>query len=269
MEFEFDFDNPLDSLDAVPKPFQHFYEDNDGKFAVSETNRGAAEAFNAMSANLVKSRGTKKQASDESAARRKTINELHTAIKNAGFDGEDVTPEALGEFLTTLSTKAGTSADLQEKLKNQRAEMERTAQEAVSKEQGKNTKLRATVDKLLVDNTTRQAAKALGGDADLLLPFVQQQTKVVENEDGTFVVNVVDNQGEVRFNGTGGEMTIPELVESMKSDEKYGRLFDSDVPGGTGKQPPNNSRKPVGPGSRDTKNMSPAQKIAAGLSKRK
>jgi hypothetical protein len=83
-------------------------------------------------------------------------------------------------------------------------------------------------------------------------------------ENGKFTPIVVDEQGDRRYSSlTGQPLTIKELVASMKSNERYARLFDSEQQKGGGGVPP--GKKAAATQSQGE--LSPSQKIQAGLSK--
>ena len=111
----------------------------------------------------------------------------------------------------------------------------------------KDTRISALKTQLhghLVDSAAVSALKD-SIDPDLALPFVKKQVKVEEVE-GKFQVNVIDNAGDVRYSGvTGDRMSIKELVDEMKTQGKYKPLFKSQAPAGGGLEPGASTRKPA------------------------
>lgn len=99
-------------------------------------------------------------------------------------------------------------------------------------------------DVLLRNTFQREAAvKAIAaakGDVDLLLPHVLPSIAfdLEETETGLVPkVKVVDEKGNTRIGDSqGGNMTIEQRVEEMKSSEKFSRLFDGSGHQGTGDQ---------------------------------
>ena len=80
--------------------------------------------------------------------------------------------------------------------------------------------------------------------------------------DGKFVVQVVDEQGDVRYSGTtGAEMTAPERINEMKGIERYMPFFSSEAPTGSGSKPGAAARVAV----TGKTELTSTQKIAAGL----
>lgn len=268
MDFEFDLDTPAENLDTVPKHFHHMFEQGDDGFKLTDTSRPVAEQINALGANLKNSRTTKKQASDESAARRQKLTAIETALKESGFDGEELTAESINEFISGLGKASKADKDaIRESLNKQKAEMERAKAEAVSSKDEEIKGMQSSLEKYLLNSAATSAIAEHKGVPDLLMPFVKQQSKVVKLDNGEYAARVVDADGEIRYNGKGNPMEISELVETMKADVKYGRLFDADVPTGGGAQ---SQKKPVSNAARqDDGDKNPTSKIAAGLSKLK
>ena len=57
------------------------------------------------------------------------------------------------------------------------------------------------------------------------MPHVQKHTQVLE-EDGKYVVRIVDEDGDTKFNDNGEFMSIQEYLEKeLKADEVFGNLF--------------------------------------------
>ena len=135
----------------------------------------------------------------------------------------------------------------------------------LEKRDQRNQALQNQLYGLLVENSAVAAVAELKGVPELLLPFIKTQVKVAE-ENGEFKVQVLDGQGEVRYGATGSPMTIKELVQEMKAQEKYGRLFESEAPAGPGGKPPGSGRStPVRPSGKE---LTSAEKIAQGLAAR-
>lgn len=262
-DFVFDTQKPVENLDDVPKNFHHMYSEGDDGFALSDESRSVAETINALGANLKNSRTTKKSVSDESAARRLRLGVFEGAFTTAGFDGEDFSEEAVGGFLTGLTTKAGEGADIQERLNSQKSEMTRSHTAALATKDTELGGMRKSLDKYLLSSQATSAIAAEKGVPDLLMPFVMQQSKVQKLENGDYVARVLDDAGEVRYNGNGDPMTVGQLVKSMKDDEKYGRLFDAETTTGGGTK---TSPKPIGKvNTNDTGDKTSLGKISAGL----
>lgn len=247
----------VDDITTVPSQFQTFYKDNGaGKFIIDNDNPTVKGAFEAIT-------GLNKALNSE---RRIT----------QGLKGKAVDLSPLAEYGATVDEiKAGIAAKMEElqqstdskasrvNVQKVREELERTHAADKAARDKRIGELSTQVDSLLVD---KQASAALAGQKapHLILPFIAQHVRVVD-EDGSRRVVVVDEQGNTRFNAaTGQQMNIGDLVGEMKKNPDYQRLFDSEAPGGMPR--PGNSQRPV-QGGRPGADLSPTAKIAANLPK--
>lgn len=242
----------VEALDKVPGEFRHLYEQLDGKYKIAEPHLPVANAVNGLNKSLRSAR--------EDAKRNKPI---------------DLSP--LADF---GATPAEIRANVQTKLQELQDTIAKTPDQKVALDNLRNDMLKAfdgekkplmqkteayrnQLYTLLVDNQATSAIAELKGVPKLLLPFVKQNVKVVE-ENGEFNVCVVDVQGERRYSGVNGSpMTIKDLVAEMKTQTEFARLFDSEAPQGGGKVPGSGTRLP----SPSSAPLSSNQKIAAGLAK--
>lgn len=79
----------------------------------------------------------------------------------------------------------------------------------------------------LVDGAASKAFAKLGGNAELLMPHITSQTEVRE-VDGVFQAVVIDKEGNPRISskaGSTGNMSVGELVESMRGNETFAGCF--------------------------------------------
>jgi len=105
------------------------------------------------------------------------------------------------------------------------------------------------VEERLVDTEASAAIIAAKGNAVLLLPHVKQNIRVVRENDESghvrFIARVVDSNGNPRIgDAKGSPMTIKQLVEEMRSDDRYSRAFEATYARGSG-APSNAGRKAV------------------------
>lgn len=231
---EFDFVETVEDISKVPDQFKPLYEQGeDGKYTIAADDRikgmhgalfGLNTALKAARGEAKNLRGQKVDLSplaefgEDPATIASTfqakLDELNTALQ----EGKKINPDKI-------------RADLQKGFDAER--------EKITK---RNEALTNQLHTLMVDNAATSAIVELKGVPELLLPFVRQQVKVVE-EDGQLAVTVVDGQGDTRYSSaTGKPMTIKELVTTMKADQKYGRLFESEALDGGG-FPPNGGQR--------------------------
>ncbi len=254
MDFEF---GEVEALETVPENFRGLYQEGEGdkvgKFVVGPTHTGTVSAILGLTKSLVTSRANEKRgkAPDLSGLSDygTTVDEIKTGV------------DAKLKELTDELAK-GDKAKLN--LDKVRQDLATAHAADLEKANTRGQALQTQLYKMLVQNSATTAVIEAEGLPELLMPFIENQVKVVE-EDGEFKVFVVDPAGDRRYSGvTGQPMTIKELVAEMKGAEKYGRLFKSEHQQGGGGMPPGGGhRPPPKPGTVLTAN----QKIAAGLKK--
>lgn len=269
-EFSFNTSEPVENLDSVPSQFRHMYEQGDNGYTIGEQHRPVAEMINGLQANLVSSRKNKKAASDESAQRRQQLTQLSEVFKNYGL--EEVNADTVSEFLDNFEKEAAKKAggNVDERLKAQRDEMTRAQAKALEAKDQEVAAIRGNLENVMIDREAIEAISTQKGVTQLLMPLVKSQTKLVQKDDGTYGVQVVDKSGEPRYNGAGDAMSIKELVAEMKADPALGRAFEADVPAGGGTNPSGGSKPVSGAVQRQTDaNKNSVDKIAAGLKRLK
>lgn len=250
MDFEF---TPVETIDKVPEQFRGIYKQgDDGKYVPDEAHKGVVEAITGLNRSLKAARAE---------AKAKSAVDL-TPLADFGVTPEEIKANIsakLAEFQDQLAK--GGEAKLN--LDKVRQELADAHAKDLEKAGARAEALQNQLYGLLVENSATAAVSELKGVPELLLPFIKNQVKVLE-QDGEFKVFVVDGQGDQRYSGvTGQPMTIKELVAEMKANEKYGRLFESETPAGGGMPPRGGSTSPRPPGKVLTAN----EKIAAGLAR--
>lgn len=94
----------------------------------------------------------------------------------------------------------------------------------------RDEKLKKMQDSLYDHLVSSRAAEALAnldpvkGAGKILMPHVQKYAKVSE-EDGKYVVRIVDEDGDVRFNENGDFMTIADFMADLRKDDVLSHLF--------------------------------------------
>lgn len=257
MEFNFGENTEVTDLTKVPTQFHGLYAEADGKFKLRDAPevKGAVEAILGLNKALVASRAEAK------AAKGKAVD--ISALKDFGATPEEI-KAAVDAKLKELTDELAKGDKAKLNLDKIKADLAAAHSNDLKSKDTRIGALTGQLYNLLVENAATSAVAEAKGVPDLLLPFVKQQVKVVE-EDGQFQVYVVDGQGDRRYSGiTGQPMTIKELVAEMKSNEKYGRLFESEAPQGQG-TPPGQQRRA---GQIQTgATLTPLQKIQSGLNK--
>jgi hypothetical protein len=247
---EFDF-GPVETLDKVPEQFRPLYsEGTDKKFAIAPAFKGVGEALVGLNGALKKERANKPKVVDLSV------------LSDFGDSPEKIY-ETISTKIKTLEEQVAAGSKINpEKLKQ---EFVTAHQGELTKRDNRNTALQNQLYSLLVDNSATTAILEAKGSAELLIPQIRSQVKVLE-DDGKFAVFVVDSAGDKRFSGvTGQPVSIKELVAEMKGDKRFARAFDSEAPSGGGMRPGSgNSQRAL---QREDAPKSSVSKISAGLSR--
>lgn len=256
MKFDFAANQEVDSIDKVPADFRGLYAEDGDKFKLQSDNPGVQSAVAAV------------------VRLNEALNASRTEAKQLKGQRVDLTP--LAEFGTDVEA---IKAAIAEKISGYEGELakgkdaklnldkikEDLAKSYAKESEGKDTRIQALTNQLYDMMVTTAATTAVAeakGDVELLMPFIKKQVKPIE-EDGKFKVFVVDQDSERRYSGTtGSPMTITELVEEMKGQDKFGKLFSSETPRGPGFQP--GKRVPM---RQQGKELSSVDKISAGLRK--
>jgi hypothetical protein len=247
---EWDFVEEVEQLDRVPEPFRPLYAEGEGgKFRLGDSYKGVATAVVGLNTAL-------KAARKEAKARNVDL----TPLSEFGATPEEIKTKVTAR-LTELQTQLAEGGKVNvEKIKKEFAEANGVE---LKKLNTRNEALQGQLYKLLVENEATSAVLGAKGIPELVLPFVKNQVKVVE-ENGAMSVYVVDAAGDRRYSGvTGQPMTLVELVGELKTNPKYGRLFEADTNSGGGLDPVSGKRPPAPPKTE----MSSLDKISAGLRK--
>ncbi len=113
----------------------------------------------------------------------------------------------------------------------------------IEKVKSETTRLQGKLFDILGKREAEKSIEAKGGSKPLLLPHIEKQIRVVE-EDGEYVARVVDSKGNVRIgDGKGTPMSIEQLVEEFRANADYGPAFKPTDSSGSGSRGPNNQEK--------------------------
>lgn len=242
------FEQTVEAIEKVPAPFQPFYKKDEatGKFAMDPDIFGHLD-----------NSGLRK-ALDTERGNAKEFGKIKDAWAKVGESPEAVLTK-LQELQEAVTKKDG-SAGAFEKYK---LEVDGIMKQKDADNATQLAKMRTTLETYLVDaEATKIIADAKGSPA-LLMPHIRGCAKVVE-ENGKYVVRVVDAEGEPRYAAaTGAHMTLSDLVGELKAHAEFGKAFEASGTQGSG-------MRPGGAGSHkgtvvDPSKMSSVDKIAAGL----
>ncbi len=222
----------LPTLDGIDETVATFYsEQDDGSFLL---NVVGSSGFELENTTALKSALGKERSNAQTAAK---------ALK--AFEGLD--PKEARAAMEKLAEYADFDPDkkVEEAIKARETQMLKKHETQVSSLNDEKTILMQQLESNLVTSAATKAIAASEGSVDLLLPHVLQQTRMRMTDNGSFIAEVVDREGSPRIGDSqGNPMTIPQLVEEMKSSDSFARAFNSS--GATGSGATNNASATAG-----------------------
>lgn len=256
MEFEFLKNPTVESIDKVPEQFRGFYAEGEGGYVLQDSFKSTAGAVDGLNKSLKAAR----RDADEVKRNRPDLSGFTAVGQLLGLEGEDAgNPETLKQAVERV---IGESKDGKVNWDKMKKDLERGFQTQLQGKDGELQTMSKTLQKYLVTTAAVQAIAGQKGVPELLLPHIQAKTKVIK-EGEEYVVRVVDDSGDPRGNAAGGFMAVEDLVKEMKASPTFGRAFESEAPSGSGVKPGQQGKpKPT------NRELSPTEKIAAGLAKR-
>lgn len=254
--FEFSQNTELESLDSVPENFRVFYKQSDSGegYHLNSDDPATASAVASIT-GLAKSLKAARKDADGYRKQRVDLSPLSDY-------GE--TPELIAESfqskLSELESQIQEGSQAKVDIERIREDLSKSHSKELERRDGLVQSLKDQLYSNLVVSEATTAIAAQKGVSELLMPFVKERVRAVE-EDGNIRVYVVDGDGNRRYSGTTGEaMTISELVSEMKGNPQFGRLFESEAPSGTGTNPVPQRRQATPAAERTS-----VDKISAGL----
>ena len=230
----------VDAIDSVPEAQRGLYKESNGKFVLDVD--GYEDPTNLKSA-LQKERDAAKAATKQAqawAALGKTPEEIQQLV------------EAQAKAERDKLEKGGEWDKLKVQITDQhKIELQKKDDAIAAREKA--------LTKHLVDAAAVTALSAAKGSAALLLPHIRAAVKVIE-DNGEYVVRVIDKTGNPRVNGKGDFLTIEDLVSEMRQSEEYGRAFDASGTTGSGAQ--GGGGGGGAPSNKKASEMSAAEKVA-------
>jgi hypothetical protein len=199
----------VEKIDTIPEPLRAQYvKTDDGKYRLDLD--GYEDPV-----------GLKSALDKERTAARDAVAQAK-AWKSLGKTPEDI--QALLAAQEQAERDKLTKAGEWDKLRGQMTEQH---QQELTKREETAKALRVKLERHLVDGaaaTAIAAANPSKGGVELLLPHVKARVKVID-ENGDFVVRVVDAAGNPRVNGKGEFLSIADLVGEMRQSEVFAPAF--------------------------------------------
>lgn len=253
-----DFTSEVTDVLKVPEQYRNLYEKNGDKFVVKADIKPLVDAYVGTNKRMGELEGKTKEAREESIKERKLRQAFEDIAEKYGIS--EKTAEALGTHIDDLIAQAKGGKELKVNMEKMRADMEKKMNETLSAKDKELQGMQGALSEHLVDGVAISALSELKGNAPLLLPHVKAKCKVICDE-GKYSVRILDAQGDIRGDGKGGFMTVKDLVNEMKSDQTFSSAFESTARPGGGIPPQR------GGGIPPKNDLSPTQKISAGLAK--
>jgi len=110
-------------------------------------------------------------------------------------------------------------------------------QDEVAKLKADNTSLKTAYDNQLIDSAVVTAIAGEKGNTTLLKPHVRNHVKVVQDDNGAFSVQVVDDAGNPRVDGTGKFLAVSDFVKEMREQDTFAGAFIGAQSSGGGTPP--------------------------------
>ena len=272
MDFNFKTNSTVDNMDIVPEKYRGLFVegdgDNAGKFTLTPAAQGLVGDYIGTQESLAGVRNDKKKVTDENAERRIATKAVEDFAQSGGLEvGDDGIATALQTFVGDLQNqiKGGKEITINmDKVNRDADERVRLVTEAKDSEL---VEMKAALSKHLISDAASRALAEHKGSIDLLLPHVLAACRMHRLENGDYGVTVLDSQGDSRFDSAGGLMGVGGFVAEMKTQDKFGRAFESESPAGGGTPPGSMGRTHVRPGNVDPAQMTPVEKIKVGLAK--
>lgn len=272
MDFTFKDNSTIADINGVPEKYRGLYAagdgDNEGKFILTPAALGIVADLLGNQETLLGVRNDKKKVTDENAERRLASKAIEEFAQSVGLEvGDEGHLAALTTFVDDLQGQVKGGKEIKINMEKVNTEADRRVAAVTSAKDGELTEMRAALSKHLISDAATRALAHHKGHVDLLLPHVLASCNMHRLDNGDYGVVVLDAQGDARLNSAGGFMGVNDLVAEMKTQEAYGRAFDSESAAGAGTTPGSLSRSNMRQGTQNSADLSPIQKIALGLKK--
>ena len=272
MDFTFKENTTVADINAIPEKYRGLYAagegDNAGKFTLIPAATGIVADLIGNQETLAGVRNDKKKVTDENAERRIAVKVFEDFAQSVGLDaGDEGMAAALSAFVDDLQVQIKGGKEIKINLDKNKAAYDKSLADVTTVKDAELSEIRKALSKHLISDAASRALAEAKGSIDLLLPHVLASCKMHRLDNGDYGVTVLDAQGDSRFDSAGGLMGVTGLVAEMKTQEKFGRAFESEAVAGAGARPGTMSRTNARSDAQGSENLSPTQKIALGLKK--
>lgn len=261
MEFIFSDNTVVDNVDSIPADFRGLYQVGEGEQEGKQVLRSDDAVKSAVAA--ITGLQTSLKASRAEAKANKGVKVDLTPLADYGETPDGIKSsfeQKLNEAAAAAKKDGDTALEARiEKIKEDLGKGFEKEREGFT---NRNTALLGQLEQVMFRHAALAAAEAAGvTDPELFLTMLAPSIKTGE-VDGTFIVQVVDEAGDIRYSGvTGKPMTTVERIQEMKGQERFGPFFKSESKTGSGTTPGAMNRA----APKVSGEMSSVEKIAIGL----
>ena len=272
MDFTFKDNATVADLAGVPEKYRGLYADgegdNAGKFSLIAAAQGIVADLIGNQETLAGVRNDKKKVTDENAERRLAVKVFEDFAQSVGLEaGDEGMAAALVAYVDDLQVQIKGGKEVKINLDKNKANYDKSLADVTAQKDTELAEMRAALSKHMISDAVSRALAEHKGSVDLLLPHVLASCKMHRLSNGDYGVTVLDAQGDSRFDSAGGLMGVGGLVAEMKTQDRFGRAFDSEAAPGGGTPPGSMQRANVRPGVQPGAELTPNQKIRVGLDK--
>jgi hypothetical protein len=207
----------VSDFEALADDLKSFYSKaEDGKGIIHDKLRPVLDSVTSLNEVVKKERKLREQA--------------EKAAKSFADLGE--TPDAIKERLTGLQQaveEKTTGARVWEKHK---AELEDAYKKQLTERDAKLSSLEKALHNSMIKTAAIAAIEKAGGSSVLLMPHLEAHARVTQ-QDGTYVVQIVDAEGDQRYTN-GKPMDFSALLEDLRTKPEFQPAFKASGSGGTG-----------------------------------
>ncbi len=226
----FDFPETVKAIDEVPQEFQGLYEEKDGVIALIPGLRKFYAERTTLNETVQKERKRTQNAERELGGW-KAIAESPEALKTKLAEQEGIWTKEKSDLQKLIDEKG----DATKQFDKWKSDFEIASTAKVKAAEDKVGTMRGSLERYLVESAAKSAIAEAKGNVKLLLPHVRANCRVVE-ENGDYLVRVVDSDGEPMSDGKGGYLDIGGFVQQMKKSDDFASAFEAEEKGGSGSE---------------------------------
>lgn len=229
----------LDTLDGLPDELHENYVSKDGKFVLKMMDGVMTADQIAESEKGLKTALTKERESVGTLKRQ--LAELQEQYGTVDFEEIERLQAAERERAERDAEAKGQWDSLKQQLLDQH-------QKDKDAWQAEKAAMLTSLESHLIDAEAERACNELDGNSTLLMPHIKQFAKVVQSDDGRFVVRVMDAGGNPRIDGNGNYLGITGQLKEMRDQEVFQSAFKGTTASGGGTPPDGQPANPHLPG---------------------